>query len=105
MTRAAAVVRDNEQDERYEVVLEDGRVGGYTQYGRRPGLIAFVHTEIDERLEGQGLGGTLIRGALEEARAAGMAVLPFCAFVNGYMQRHPEYADLVPEAYRAEFEL
>jgi predicted GNAT family acetyltransferase len=105
MTQAAAVVRDNEHDERYEVVLEDGRVAGFTQYGRRPGLIAFVHTEIDGRLEGQGLGGTLIRGALDDARAAGMAVLPFCEFVNGYVKRHPEYADLVPEAYRTEFDL
>jgi hypothetical protein len=105
MTEAAAVVRDNEPDERYEVVLSDGRVAGFTQYGRRPGLIAFVHTEIDERLEGQGLGSTLIRGALEDARAGGMAVLPFCPFVNAYIQRHREFADLVPEAYRAEFDL
>ena len=27
-------------------------------------------------------------------------MLPFCPFVNGYMQRHPEYVDLVPEANR-----
>ena len=35
----------------------------------------------------------------------GLAVLPFCPFVNEWMKRHPEYVDLVPAAYRANFEL
>ena len=105
MTEAMGTVRNDEQAERYEILLEDGRVGGFTQYRRRPGLIAFVHTEIDERLEGQGMGSTLIGGALDDAGEKGMAVLPFCPFVNGYIHRHREYAGLVPEPYRAEFGL
>ena len=47
----------------------------------------------------------LIAGVLDEARAAGVWVLPFCPFVNGYISRHPEYVDLVPEEFRAEFGL
>jgi len=75
------------------------------QYRRREGLIAFIHTEIDARFEGQGLASQLIAAVLDEARSADVAVLPFCPFVNGYISRHPEYADLVPEEFRAEFGL
>jgi predicted GNAT family acetyltransferase len=64
-----------------------------------------VHTEIDPRFEGRGLGGKLVSAALDEARADGQIVLPFCPFVNGYIERHPQYADLVPAEYRERFGL
>ena len=44
-------------------------------------------------------------GVLDEAREAGTAVLPFCPFVNGYISRHREYVELVPEEFRTEFGL
>ena len=97
-------VADNPEQQRYEITV-DGQVAGWSLYRRRPGLIAFVHTEIEPRFEGRGLGGRLISAALDEARADGQIVLPFCPFVNDYIQRHPQYADLVPAEYRARFGL
>jgi len=67
--------------------------------------IELVHTEIYEEFEGRGLGSQLISFALQDARERGLAVLPFCPFVNDYVQRHRQYVDLVPEGRRAEFEL
>ncbi|MFD5436489.1 GNAT family N-acetyltransferase [Kitasatospora sp. NPDC127067] len=43
----------------------------------------------------------LARGALDDARARGLHVLPYCPFIRGWIRKHPEYADLVPEASRA----
>jgi uncharacterized protein len=97
-------VRDNPDERRYEI-HSDGRLAAHLDYGSRPGLIALVHTETLPEFEGRGLGGKLVRGALDDARARGMSVLPFCPFVNGWIERHPEYADLVPEAERARFGL
>jgi predicted GNAT family acetyltransferase len=68
-------------------------------------FLRLIHTEIDERFEGQGVGSKLIAGSLGAARSEGVAVLPFCAFVNGFISRHPEYASLVPEDFRSEFGL
>jgi predicted GNAT family acetyltransferase len=90
--------------ERYSISV-DGKLAGFTQYRERPGGLAFVHTEIDDRFEGQGLGSRLISFALDDARARGLAVLPFCPFVKSYIQRHREYADLVPEDQRPQFGL
>jgi uncharacterized protein len=98
------VIADNPDQDRFEIRV-DGELAGFVQYRRRPGLIAFTHTEIDTRFEGQGLGSKLIAGVLDEARAAGVAVLPFCPFVNGYIERHPEYSSLVPEEFRSQFNL
>ena len=98
------VIADNPAADRYEITVDD-EVAGFAQYGVRPGLIAFVHTEIADGHEGQGLGSKLIRFALDDARARGVQVLPFCPFVNGYIQRHPEDVELVPAGYRGEFGL
>ena len=69
-------VADAPDRERYEVSL-DGEVVGFTAYRARPGLIAFVHTEIEDRMQGHGLADQLIRFALEDARERGLVVLPF----------------------------
>lgn len=95
---------DNAADSRYEIRL-DGKPAGFLRYRLRLGLIELVHTEIDEELEGRGLGGRLIAFALDDARERGLAVLPFCPFVEDYIQRHRQYAELVPEGRREGFGL
>jgi uncharacterized protein len=99
-----AVVADAPERERFVATLDDEQAG-FIVYRLRPGLIALIHTEVEERFEGRGVGGELARFALDHARAAGLQVLPFCPFVNEWMRRHPEYTDLVPADYRANFNL
>ena len=83
----------------------DGELAGIAAYRSRPGLIAFIHTEVDDAFEGHGVGSALVSEALDDARRRGLEVLPFCPFVNSYMQKHPEYIDLVPETRREAFGL
>jgi predicted GNAT family acetyltransferase len=101
---ADPVIADHPEAQRYEVQIGDV-LAGFAEYRARPGLVAFTHTEIRDRFESQGLAGRLIAFALDDARARGLDVLPFCPFVNSYIQRHRDYADLVPEAYRKSFDL
>ena len=97
-------VRDDPDRSRYELFL-DRRVAGFAAYRRHGDVLDFTHTEIDEEFEGQGLGSTLIRGALDDARRGGFAVLPHCPFVRAFIEKHEEYADLVPAEQRADFDL
>jgi predicted GNAT family acetyltransferase len=101
---ARIVVADAPERRRFEVTV-DGEPAGFLVYRSRKGLLALIHTEVEDRFEGRGLGGRLARFALDQARAQGLAVLPFCPFVNAWMKRHPEYVDLVPSAYRTNFDL
>jgi uncharacterized protein len=98
------VVTDNPDRERYELHV-DGDLAGFAEYRGRKETRSFTHTEIDERFEGQGLGGVLVSAALDDVRANGMQVIPICPFVKSYLQRHPEYVDLVDEPLRAAFGL
>jgi hypothetical protein len=102
-----ATVVDNVQRHHYEVV-HDGALAGFAAYrletfvgaDQQPrDVIAFTHTEIDEPFAGLGLASTLIKHALEDSRSKGLAVLPYCPFVRGYIAKHPEYQDLVPEGW------
>jgi predicted GNAT family acetyltransferase len=98
-------VVDAPKRERFEIRLGD-EVAGFTEYKLRSGLIAFVHTEVAPEHEGKGLASRLISGALDAARERGLAVLPFCPFVRGFIAQHPdEYLELVPSDLRRHFEL
>lgn len=104
-TAADVGVLDVPERSRFEIRV-DGELAGFTEYRRRPGLIAFTHTLIDPRFEGRGLASRLVQTALSEARSAGLAVLPFCPFVRVYIAGHSEeYLDLVPGDMRDAFEL
>ncbi len=39
----------------------------------------------------------LISGALAQVRARGLKVRPVCIFVRAYIERHPEWQDLLAE--------
>jgi uncharacterized protein len=88
------VVRDDPQELRYEAI-RDGRLVGVIRYRIEPGVVVLVHTEVDEAVEGTGVGSRLVRGALDDLRARGLRVVPLCPFVAAYLRRHPEDADLV----------
>ncbi|MEW9529088.1 GNAT family N-acetyltransferase [Microbispora sp. NPDC049125] len=92
-------VVDRPDAARYEILV-DGGIAGFVQYRLRPDVIAFTHAEIREEFEGQGLGSKLVREALDGARDAGLSVAPLCPFVLRFVQRHPEYQDLVADQYR-----
>jgi predicted GNAT family acetyltransferase len=88
------VVSDNPTASRYELHL-DGALVGEIRYRRQKGSVVLVHTEVEPALEGQGLAAELVRGALDDIRARGERVVPYCPFVGAYIRRHPEYEDLL----------
>lgn len=99
-------VTDNTDAARFEVRV-DGALAGFADYRLREHgtVVAVMHTEIDDAFAGEGLAKQLAVAVLDGLRADGRSLLPFCPFFRGYVAKHPEYADLVPEGRRAEFGL
>ncbi|MGZ4351588.1 MAG: GNAT family N-acetyltransferase [Solirubrobacteraceae bacterium] len=93
MTMEIAVT-DQPEAARYELTV-DGERAGFVTYRLSPGVIAFLHAEVDPTRERRGLGSTLARGALDDARARGLAVRPRCPFVRWFVDTHTEYQDLL----------
>ena len=94
-----STVTDVPESDRFEI--RDGeRVLGVAAYQRRGDTLVFTHTEVDPDAGQSGLGSTLVRTALDEVRSRGGSVVPRCSFVAGWIERHPDYADLVADQDR-----
>ena len=100
----AVAVTDNPAEHRFEITYGD-RLAGFTVYDDRPEGRAFVHTEIDEELEGHGLASQLVRAAMDAMAASGTPVLPFCPYVRSWLEKHPDHLGVVPPDQRAAFGL
>lgn len=90
----ATTVVPNDAAGRYEIWV-DGELAGFTQFRVDGAVATFPHTEISPDYEGRGLATTLIRAALDDMRSRGFTVVPRCPFVRAFIEKHPEYQDLV----------
>ena len=84
---------NNRAHHRFELTVE-----GYlaaTYYKIADGVITFIHTDVPAELGGKGVGLRLVKGALDQVRADGLKVIAQCPFVKAYIDKHPEYADLL----------
>jgi uncharacterized protein len=94
VTTSEVTLRDNDAKHRYELLL-DGKRAGELVYHRSNGVVTLIHTEIAPKLKGRGLGDQLVAGVLDEIRQRDLLIVPLCPFVQAYLGRHPEDADLV----------
>ena len=89
------VVTDNPEQSRYEAHV-GGELAGFSAYHLTRASIVFTHTEVEDRFEGHGVGSAIARFALDDVRAKGeRGIVPVCPFIHGWIDKHPEYADLV----------
>lgn len=86
-------VRHDAAQQRFETVMDGVRAElDYEQLGD---VLCLTHTGVPPEIGGRGVGGELVRTALEYARAKGLKVRPSCAYAASYIARHPQYQDLV----------
>ena len=86
-------VFDNVADSQLEVTYEGATA--ILQYVRGPARVIYVHTGVPPELEGHGIAAVLAKHALDDAHNRGLIVVPRCPYVRAYIDRHPEYADLL----------
>jgi uncharacterized protein len=86
-------VRDNKAQSRFEMDVEGGVA--FANYRRVPSIVIITHTETPRNLRGRGIASELVQGALELIRVDGSKVVAGCGFVVDYLNKHPEYLDLV----------
>ncbi len=88
-------VTNNQPEQRYEARV-GGELAGTAYYEAADDLIVFTHTVVDDAYEGQGVGSSLAREALDDVRADGRRkVVARCSFIKAWIDRHPDYQDLL----------
>lgn len=91
---------DVPERERFEARDGAGAVLGVVTYQVTGKIVAYTHTEVDAAAEGKGVGSLLARTVLDDARAKGRTVVPICPYIAGWVDKHPEYEDLVVRTTR-----
>jgi predicted GNAT family acetyltransferase len=86
-------VTHNEAAQCFELPVDGARA--LLTYRRFPDRIVLLHTEVPPPFEGHGIAAKLSRSALDFARANRLQVDPLCPYVSSFIQKHPEYQDLV----------
>jgi len=96
MTSDELQLAHDEPGSRYEARI-DGNVVAFADYRiTDDGTVVFPHTVVDQRMNGRGIGSRLVKFALDDVRERRLGpVRPSCWFVAGWIERHPEYADLL----------
>ena len=86
-------VVDNRNEHRFELNVDGHIAAAY--YKRAGNVITFNHTEVPAELGGKGIGSKLVKAALDQVRADGLKVVAQRPFVKGWIDKHPDYADLL----------
>jgi predicted GNAT family acetyltransferase len=93
-------VTDVPERERFEARDESGELAGVLTYQLTGSIIAYTHTQVEERFEGHGAGAALARAAMDEARAKRRVVVPICPFLKGWLDEHHEYDSILAPSTR-----
>jgi predicted GNAT family acetyltransferase len=86
-------VRDNKALSRFELDVDGGVA--FANYRLTPSAVIITHTETPRSLRGHGIASELVEGALALIRADGRKVIAGCGFVVDFLDKHPEYTDMM----------
>lgn len=73
--------------------LEHERLAELT-YSKAGNKIIIDHTDVSDKLRGQGAGKQLVMKAVEYARASNIKIIPLCPFARSVFDKTPEIADV-----------
>jgi uncharacterized protein len=92
MSEPAQVIDDHDHS-RFEVLI-DGAAAELA-YRRRADRLVLIHTGVPDQLAGQGIGGQLVRAAVDRAAKERLTLVPVCPFARNWLERHPDVAATV----------
>lgn len=91
-------ISHNEPDSRFECRVDGGLA--FAEYHRNGNRMTFTHTEVPIEAEGRGVAAEIVAAGLAYARAQKLQVVPECAYVQAYLERHREWEDVVDPEFR-----
>lgn len=84
---------DNIAEQRFEL-REEGKLA-FADYELRGNVLVIPYVHADPALRGHGTAGRLMTAVLQVARERNLKVKPVCGYAAAYIQRHPQYLDLL----------
>jgi predicted GNAT family acetyltransferase len=90
-----AELTDNTARHRFEMATDGGTA--FVTYVRAGDRLLLTHAEVPHAAEGHGVGSALAHAVLQEIRRRGQRAVPACPFIAAFVERHPEFADVIAD--------
>ncbi len=89
-------IKQIEHESKGAFVIEEGneRLAELTYSKAGDKLIIIDHTDVSDKLRGQGAGKQLVMKAVEYARASNIKIIPLCPFARSVFDKTPEISDV-----------
>jgi predicted GNAT family acetyltransferase len=100
MVSVNVTVVDVPEKDRFEARDDSGAMVGMVTYQLSGNIIVYTHTEVLPEFEGQGIAGRLAAAVMDDARDRGRTVVPLCPYISKWLEKHPEYDDVVARTTR-----
>lgn len=85
-----------QNDDTFEL-YEDGQKAGFMEYIKKEDIIEIIHTEVDEKFGGKGLGRELVRAAVDYARKNDLKIVSSCPYAKKMIIKTPEFKDILAD--------
>jgi predicted GNAT family acetyltransferase len=85
-------LNNNTVNHSFEIFIDGRRA--FIDYKLRDGNYYLVHTEVPPELEGHGIAGALVEKTFNYLESNGYKMLPYCAYIQSYLKRHPGWERL-----------
>ncbi|RFF32262.1 GNAT family N-acetyltransferase [Wenzhouxiangella sediminis] len=86
-------IQHNEERQRFEALVDNQLC--VLEYVRDGNTVSMNHVRVPEAVGGRGIAGEITRYALDWARDKGLRVVANCPYVARWIERHPEYEQLL----------
>ncbi|QNK81736.1 GNAT family N-acetyltransferase [Nakamurella sp. PAMC28650] len=96
-TRGEHLIEHLTPQRRFRLTV-DGEEAGVLDYVPGPGTWDITHTYSDPKFRGTGVASELVQRVFDDARAAGLLIVPSCPYIPVWLSRHPIESDLVGPA-------
>lgn len=91
-------IKHNLEEERFEA-LSNNEIVGVINYYKEENVLVVTHTGVESKHEGQGIAGALTKYLLTYIVKNNLKITPLCSYTKTYIDRHPEYQNLIQEDY------
>lgn len=90
------VITHNQDKSRFEALVE-GLVSVVDYVMESDNVLSVTHTGVPKELEGRGIAAQLTKSVLQYVRDKGLKIRPLCPYTAVYIEKHPEYKDLLAD--------
>lgn len=88
-------LEENESKGAFYIEENGKRIAEMTYSKAGTDTIIIDHTQVDDKIRGQGAGEKMVEEAVAYARKKGISIIPLCPFARSVFNKNPDLRDVL----------